>query len=324
MRISHRPSCQDTIQTISLSIEIPSSSIIKTQRGEKIIVEDFGRLSKPGEPYLPSKIFSIAIPPGATFVALTVDLGEKRTIPGSHDIYPTEPSDLPQDYNDLAKEQAEMYHSVVTSIYSSDTPYPSQIVTLKGTSGYREYNLVDIQVSPFVYIPCSGTINYYPQITLHVSYQIPEREDNGFHFSSSSDNKLAQHIIVNYDQAQQWYCKEHPSTVEQYDFVIITLDSLVDTVEPLVQWEREKGRTVHVVTKTWIESEYSGYDTAEKIRNFLRDKYPSEQWGIQDVLIVGHYDDIPLREVAQTLQVNDPRPETDFYYAELSKPDNES
>jgi hypothetical protein len=78
------------------------------------------------------------------------------------------------------------------------------------------------------------------------------------------------------------------------------------------------------VTKTWIESEYSGYDTAEKIRNFLRDKYPSEQWGIQDVLIVGHYDDIPLREVAQTLQVNDPRPETDFYYAELSKPDNES
>ena len=144
------------------------------------------------------------------------------------------------------------------------------------------------------------------------------------HYISSSYDTIAQHIILNYDQAQQWYCTEHPATVDQSDFVIITLDSLVDIVGPLVQWETEKGRTVRVVTKTWIESEYSGYDTAEKIRNFLRDKYPDEQWGIRDVLLVGHYDDIPLREVAQTLQLNDPRPDTDFYYAELSKPDNES
>jgi hypothetical protein len=143
-------------------------------------------------------------------------------------------------------------------------------------------------------------------------------------YSSSSYDKIAQHIILNYDQAHQWYYTEHSAPVDQSDFVIITLDSLVDTVELLVQWESEKGRTVRVVTKTWIESEYSGYDTAEKIRNFLRDKYPSEQWGIQDVLLVGHYDDIPLRDVAQTLQLNDPRPDTDFYYAELSKPDNES
>jgi len=322
--LSYRPSCQNKIQTISLSIEIPSYSIIETQRGEKIIVEDFGRLSEPGEPYLPSKIFSIAIPPSATFVALTVDLGEKRTLTGYHDICPIEPSDIPEEYGDLTKEQEEVYHSSVTSIYSSDVPYPSQIVTLKGTSGYREYNLVDIQVSPFEYIPLSGIINYYPKITLQVSYEFPEQVDTVLQYSSSSDMKIAQHIVLNYDQAQRWYCKEHPSNVDQYDFVIITLDSLVNTIEPLVQWETEKGRTVRVVTKTWIETEYSGYDTAEKIRNFLRDKYPVEQWGIQDVLIVGHYDDIPLREVAQTVQVNDPRPETDFYYAELSKPDNES
>ena len=323
-QISYRLFGQDTIQTISVSIEIPSYSIIETSKGEKILVEDFGRLSEPGEPYLPSKIFSIAIPPSATFVALTVDLGEKRTIPGFHEICPIEPSTLPQDYSDLAKEQTEMYQSSVTPIYSSDVPYPSQIVTVKGTSGYREYNLVDIRVSPFVYTPCSGIINYYPKITLHVSYKLPEQEDKKVPLCSLFTDTFTKHNILNYDQAQQWYCTTHTSTADQYDFVIITLDSLVETVEPLVQWETEKGRTVRVVTKTWIESEYPGYDTAEKIRNFLRDKYPVEQWGIQDVLIVGHYDDIPLRKVAQTLRITDPRPETDFYYAELSKPDDES
>jgi hypothetical protein len=323
-QISYRPLCQNQIQTISVLIEIPSYSIVETSNGEKILVEDFGRLSEPGEPFLPSKIFSIAIPPSATFVALTFDLGEKKAIPGSHDICPIEPSILPQEYPDLTKEQTERYQSRVASIYSSDDPYPSQIVTLIGTSGYREYNLVDIQVSPFVYTPYSGIITYYPQIILHVSYVLPAEGGKEVYYRSSFFDKIAQHLILNYDPAQQWYTTTSLSPVDQYDFVIITLDSLAEAVEPLVQWETEKGRTVRVVTKTWIESEYPGYDTAEKIRNFLRDKYPVEQWGIQDVLIVGHYDDIPLRKVAQTLEDNDPRPETDFYYAELSRPDNES
>ena len=321
---SYYPVHLNGLQTISVSIQIPSYSIFETLKGEKIIVDGFGRLSDPGEPYLPSKVFSIAIPPSAAFVALNVDPGEKRVIPGVHDIYPIEPSVIPWEYDDLADEQAMKYQSLVTSIYASDEPYPSQIVTLKGISGYREYNLVDIQVSPFVYTPCLGSISYYPQITLRVSYRLPEQADGEVHYRSAVNDPLAQHIILNYNQAQTWYCPQHPSTIDQFDFVIITLDSLVETVEPLVQWETEKGRTVRVVTKTWIESEYPGFDTAEKIRNFLRDKYPVEQWGIQDVLIVGHYDDIPLREVAQTLRLNDPRPETDFYYAELSKPDSES
>jgi hypothetical protein len=69
---------------------------------------------------------------------------------------------------------------------------------------------------------------------------------------------------------------------------------------------------------------YEGYDLAEKMRNFLREKYPTEEWGIEDVLIVGHRDDIPMRRTWQSLGPTDEKPETDFYYAELSKPDNES
>lgn len=323
-QIYHHPLFYDRIQSISVSIEIPPYTIIDTPKGEKILVEDFGRLTEAGVPYLPSRIFSIAIPPDAKFFTLTEDLGEKKVVDGFHCICPIEPPVFPQDYTDQAKEQADNYQSSLSSIYTSDVAYPAQIAMHKGTSEYREYNLVDVQVSPFVYVPIQGVIYYYPHITLHVSYQIPEQRDREVYYHSSDNDTIAQQIILNYGQAQQWYCTQYPSTVDQYDFVIITLDTLITSVEPLVQWEKEKGRTVRVVTKTWIESEYSGYDAPEKIRNFLRDKYPIEEWGIRDVLIVGHYDDIPLREVAQTLRLTDPKPETDFYYAELSKPDNES
>ena len=132
---SYYPVHLNGLQTISVSIQIPSYSIFETLKGEKIIVDGFGRLSDPGEPYLPSKVFSIAIPPSAAFVGLNVDPGEKRVIPGVHDIYPIEPSVIPWEYDDLADEQAMKYQSLVTSIYASDEPYPSQIVTLKGISG---------------------------------------------------------------------------------------------------------------------------------------------------------------------------------------------
>ena len=65
-----------------------------------------------------------------------------------------------------------------------------------------------------------------------------------------------------------------------------------------------------------------GPDLAAKIRHFLWEKYPSEEWGIEDVLLVGHYQNVPMRRVAQDLGFG--APETDFYYAELSRLDSES
>ena len=104
--------------------------------------------------------------------------------------------------------------------------------------------------------------------------------------------------------------------------MIITLDTLTTAIQPLVTWETAKGRNVYVATTTWIDANYTGYDLAEKMRNFLRDKYPTSEWGIEDVCLIGHYDDVPMRRTAQDLGYG--QPETDFYYAELSKPDNQS
>ena len=51
--------------TISVKIPIGSYEIESTEFGDEISIEDFGHLLIPGMPNLPTKIFSIAIPPGA-------------------------------------------------------------------------------------------------------------------------------------------------------------------------------------------------------------------------------------------------------------------
>lgn len=302
---------------INVSVTVGSYSIIKTMNGEKIVAEGYGRVPNPGEPFLPSKIVSIAIPSNAVLTDLRWDLGKKIELNGTYNIIQVPASTQ-------IKESTQIFSNIET-MCKSTCSYESDIVYLVGTSGYRAYNLVDVRVSPFVYSPTSGIVEYYPTISLTITYQLDIDSYKPVLIQDPSQREITKDVILNIDQAQEWYTAlQKCSRMETYDFVIIILDSLVDAVESLVQWETEKGRSVKVVTLSWITDNYVGYDDAEKIRNFLREKYPDDQWGIQYVCIIGHLDDIPMRKTSQRIGINYEPVETDFYYAELSLPDNES
>ncbi len=309
---------------IRATIPIGTYEIKYTEQGQEILVENFGRLLVPGKPNLPSKLFAIAIPPGAEVAEVTFDLCEGILLPGTYEISPAPlPRVIVQEDPPLYERDRQMYEENFNSVYGSDEPYPASVGEVVRTAGYRKYNLVDVRVTPFTYRPQSGQLTYYPEVTVHISYTYPKD------FSSKDimidelprKEKVAEEIILNYHEAQNWYPSPKGGKGD-YDFVIITLDALTSSVTPLANWETSKGRSVNVVTTSWISSNYTGYDLAEQMRNFLRDKYPSGEWGIEDVLLVGHYDDVPMRRTAQDLGYGEP--ETDFYYAELSLPDSQS
>lgn len=313
----------DIEDTISVTITSGSYEIKNNEQGQEIFVEDFGRLLVSGKPALPSKIFAVAILPGAEFIELNYNVGEGIVLPGIYEIPPAPlPRVIGQEDPLIYEKDKQTYEENFNSVYSSDNPYPSSVVEFVRTAGYRKYNLVDVRVTPFTYRPLSGQLVHYPEVTIQVSYKIPEGMDDVIVDSLADTERIAEEIIINYNQAKDWYIQDAPVNRGLHDFVIITLDSLTSPVTPLVDWETNKGRTVEVVTTSWINSNYGGYDLAEKMRNFLRDKYPSEEWGIRDVLLIGDYDDVPMRRCWQDIGYG--KPETDLYYAELSLPDSES
>jgi hypothetical protein len=312
--------------TRSLTVTIPAGpyKITSTDKSDEITLTDFGRLLVPGKPDLPSRIFAIAIPPGAEVANVTFDPGRGVALPGTYEIAPAPvPRVIGEENSGLYQRDLARYQANYRATYGSDKPYPAAVGEFVRSAGYRKYNLVDVRFTPFVYHPSSGQLIYYPELTVNVNYTFSEDAppvglvaDN-----LSRTERVARDIVYNYDQAQEWYTKGKAGR-GLHDFVIVTIDSLTSAVTPLVDWETAKGRTVQVVTTSWINTNYSGYDLAEKIRNFLREKYPSGEWGIEDVLLVGHYDDVPMRRCAQDLGYG--QPETDFYYAELSLADSDS
>jgi hypothetical protein len=311
-------------EVLSVTVPVGAYSVEQGEEGQTVRVEGYGRLFIPGKPNLPSKIFAIAIPPGAEVTRVSFELNQGTTLPGTFQIPPSPlPRVITQEDPLLYERELRRYRENYASVYESDDPYPASVGEYVRPAGFRKYSLVDVRVTPVTYRPQSGQLTFYSQVTVHVEYAIAKDFTPG---SALSDNiprqeRIAQEIILNYGQAQSWYPNLSGSK-DNYDFVIVTLDALTSAVTPLASWEMTKGRTVNVVTTSWISANYTGYDLAEKIRNFLRDKYPSGQWGIEDVLLVGHYDDVPMRRTEQNVGYG--KPETDFYYAELSLPDNQS
>jgi hypothetical protein len=309
---------------ITVTIPIGAYEIKETVQGDEIYVEDFGHLLKPGKPNLPSKIFSIAIPPGAILVDMIFDSGEGTTLDGGYNIKPVSlPRVIGKENSEVYEQELKKYNENYEAVYGSNNPYPISVVEFERTAGYRKYNLVDVRVNPFTYQPISKQLTFYSDIKVTVSYTFPE----GFTYEDimidniEKTEQLAEEIILNYDQAKDWY-PSSKGAMESYDYVIITLQSLESSITSLVEWEEAKGRNVYVATTTWINNNYNGYDLAEKMRNFLRDKYPAESWGVLDVCLIGNYNDVPMRRTTQDTGYG--QPETDYYYAELSHPDDES
>ncbi len=313
--------------TASVTINAGAYTIEKTDRGDEIRMDGFGRRPEPGVPMLPARIFAVAVPPGAEVTGVTFQASSEIRLEGQYSIPP-----VPQamfigtgEKQGAAAQSpdAARYDANYRAVYGSDAFFPASAGEFVRPAGYRKYELVDVRVEPFSWNPESGELVFRPSTTVTVSYTLPDEAPEVMQDNLIRTEKVARDIIANYDQAQQWYGKNGPAAGRGlYDFVIVTLDSLTAAVQPIVNGEIAKGRTVNVVTTSWIQSNYTGYDLAEEIRNFLRDKYPSGQWGIEDVLLVGHYDDVMIRRTYQDLGYG--KPETDFYFAELSKPDSQS
>jgi len=314
-----------TIDFLTIPLQFSDYNIVETANGDKILIEEFGEIKTPGKPQLPQKIISIAIPLNAMPTKISYEILQHEELPESYDIIP---ASIPTCINNtiirnhFLTEYAQNYNV----IYTKDIKYPKENINFLRSSQYRNYHLLDFEIYPFSYNPLSKKLSYCSEASITIEYQIEPDEVVLKNKEQTNIESIAEDIIYNYDQTHQWYGSYKPLRQDMYDFVIITLDSLTDAIEPLVLWETEKGNMVKVVTISWIDEMYQGYDLCEKIRNFLRDKYPNDAWGIEDVLIIGHWDDIPMRKTYQSMGMMDDEnmPETDFYYAELSLPDSES
>jgi hypothetical protein len=325
-------------ETYQYTIEAGKYEIVDAGDGyQEIKMEGFGQLLEPGKPKLPSKIFSVAIPPDVKVDSVEVAGTGLAELPGTYNVVPAPMvSPLSATEEELKKARAE-YDETVKAAYASDQPYPAETGMFITQGAYRRYNLAQVRYSPFYYRAKSGRLYFYPTVQVTVTYSYSatisaEAEMMTEDYVPEAEER-AEEIIINYEDAQNWY----PAPVDDPiattgGFVIVTTQALEDSVWPIKNWETCKGRAVYVETVESINANYSGVDLAQKIRNFLRARLTT--WNILKVLLVGDISDVPMRytypsgpdgpdDDTTPWELEDRVP-TDYYYAELSWADSTS
>ena len=180
-------------------------------------------------------------------------------------------------------------------IYNSDKLYPGKLFEVVSVESFRGFQILYVNVYPLQYKPKSKTIKFYPQLTVEVKFGKKFR--NTLYRGLADDNQAVSSMVDNPEMVATYV--NRPSTTSPflepgtYQYVIITGSTLTSTFQTLADWKANYVIGTKIVDINWIYSNYTGYDNAEKVRNFIIDAYNT--WGTQWCLLGGDIAVVPYR-----------------------------
>ncbi len=271
---------------------------------------------EPGEPNLPAVIATVALPKGTKIESVDVSYGEPVTLPGTHRVMPLqEPTPISAGKSQPTPANGELY--------SSTEPFPGKLAYSFESGNMGGYGVGSVVLAPVEYVPATGKLTVYTVIDFKLN--LTRAAENVYPevrldwVDRDIRKSLAASVINPWEVTRPSGVRLLDSRAgldaDVFPYLIITNTALEAKAQELADWKTKKGLNATVVTTTFIESNYSGRDSAEKIRNCIKDYY--ENNGTQYVCLIGNNSIIPVRKVYdpryQTIEKNYLVP-TDNYY----------
>jgi gingipain R len=163
--------------------------------------------------------------------------------------------------------------------YTKDAFYPGNLAKISNPFILRAERGVNITVFPYQYNPISKIIRVYEniQIKLH-----KDKKEQGINeLSAASKSKPFNNSFFLNAQTQKY-----TSIEENGDLLVICPDSLIETMQPFVNWKNQKG----IFTKL-VGTSITG-TSALAIKNYIQNEYNSNP-NLLYLLLVGDHAEIP-------------------------------
>lgn len=263
-----------------------------------------------GQPNLPVVSLCFVIPTGSVVTGAALEILSERGIPGFHDILPVRTTPVGAAPGPFVRDPV---------VYLSDDAFPSSQVVATSTGTRTGFQLGTVAFTPFRYNPLSGRLFVIESARIAIEYMedasTPVPALTARQVENAAD--ILEHIVRNPSDLEVYRPPLH-SPSEVVEWVAVGAASMESVLEPLVEMRNSMGLSAEYVTLEWICSNYDGYDTQERIRNFLIDAYLDR--GLMYVLLVGDWGETQrvssLRIGGDSLLLGET---TDLYYSDLTR-----
>jgi len=259
-----------------------------------------------GDPLLEGIPYRFVLPQGTVISHISVDIIEEVQLEGSYDIPPVH-------YRILSQSQPVLQRS---SVYFSNSCFPENSAVGMNTSNRTGFRLGSFCFVPIKYFPLASSISVITSAQITVEYisssSIPRLTLTEKQIDTALNGLV--NIVSNPEMLETSAPLQRDCRDTWASWVVIGAPDMEDELQPLVDHRTVTAGSAEFVSLDWIYANYTGYDTQEQIRNFLRDAYYNH--GLIYALIVGDYGEttrISSLLVGENLLNN----VTDQYYADL-------
>jgi hypothetical protein len=281
-------------------------------RGFDVIsfTESQGISGKAGYPAMPQINKLVLVPPTANVVKVEVIEYKKKEVSGRYFIIPIQPP------VEISADKAPKFVPPNEVIYSSNNPYPKEVVKFMGTGSMGGYRVGRIGIRPLQYIPAKGKLILYTKIEIKITYA---ENKVSAKWCTKRQREVFEDILkirlLNPEDIERWAPPIRESKQDEWEYIIITESGLRDAFRALAEWKIQKGVPTIIVTTDSIFANCPGKDEPEKMRNFIKEGFNNH--GTIWVLLGGDPSetDVPMRD--KTPPLHGGVTHTDWYFSDL-------
>ncbi len=299
-------------EVIRKTYNVTNHSIANVDGFQTISFDDMLITGRTGEPGLPYYAVKILLPPGHEAISISFEGKDKVELQGYYKLYPMQ-------YSRPLSDNKPSTFSINNGIYESSAIYPEVSTGKLSTHFMNGYGYALSTFTPVKYNPAEGKLSWFQSVTVTIETQTTQKAVDALQNLSSNSQARARAIL--YAQNPELITQySNPSrSVDNYDILIVTPEMFTSAMGSLEDLYKNQGLKTKLITTQYINSNITGSDPAEKIRNLIIQEY--QTYGISQVILGGDIEHVAYRGFycaaqSSTLYEDDNIP-SDLYYSAL-------
>jgi hypothetical protein len=237
-------------------------------------------MDKIGVPALPELPLHVVIPPTATVTSVEITDLTEQPISGTYNVLPGQ---IGRAWR--LNDPVPPFIQPNADVYGSSEVFPKDVASCQLTGYKGGFRVSGLLVHPVRYSPAQQQLSFITRAVVKVHYEensVPEMRQFPQQITLMGSDLSG--MVANPNDLKRFAPQvRHQGAFSPflpagyYEHVIVSPAVYADSFNSLRDWRTLQGIPSTIVTMEWVCANYPGRDTAEKIRNFIKDA--DTAWG---------------------------------------------